>query len=295
MIADIIVVASVALAGVFVTAWLVSPRLRTWIERPKHRFQDAVRQYDRAQHRQRHAREATRDMNASGAERPCPAIRDLLRRPSVPRSSASDCTGLRRAGRAQSTPRPAMATEEYGRRLVAHTAELLGPDHPDPDRRYIKQPARLRVVPSGHRHRAGHADAAADRRALSALLRPRRRDDGHRRPHQRVHAAQHERQAAADGQPGDDRDGVVPPIARRAIRRRWVPASKKRRSHLPFKTPNRAADLVDGEAVFDARCSICHGADGEGLLASEDARKGYLFPPLWGPNSYNNGAGMHAC
>ncbi len=32
---------------------------------------------------------------------------------------------------------PDYATEEYGRQLVAHTAELMGPDHPDPARRMI--------------------------------------------------------------------------------------------------------------------------------------------------------------
>ena len=49
MIADVVVLASVALTGAFVTAWLVSPGLRAWIERPKHRFQDAVQRYDAAQ------------------------------------------------------------------------------------------------------------------------------------------------------------------------------------------------------------------------------------------------------
>jgi thiosulfate dehydrogenase len=29
------------------------------------------------------------------------------------------------------------------------------------------------------------------------------------------------------------------------------------------------------------------------LLAAEERRKGYLFPPLWGPDSFNNGAGLH--
>lgn len=46
MITDLVVLASVALTGAFVTGWLVSPRLRAWIERPKHRFHDAVQQYD---------------------------------------------------------------------------------------------------------------------------------------------------------------------------------------------------------------------------------------------------------
>ena len=29
-----------------------------------------------------------------------------------------------------------LATEEYGRRLLSRTSELLGPDHPDPAMRY---------------------------------------------------------------------------------------------------------------------------------------------------------------
>ena len=48
MITDIVVLASVVLTGGFVAAWCVSPALRAWIERPKHRFHDAARQYDAA-------------------------------------------------------------------------------------------------------------------------------------------------------------------------------------------------------------------------------------------------------
>ena len=49
MITNLIVGASVAFAAVFVAAWAMSPRLRTWIEKPKYRFQDALRDYDRAE------------------------------------------------------------------------------------------------------------------------------------------------------------------------------------------------------------------------------------------------------
>lgn len=52
MIADLVVLASVAFAVAFVAAWLVSPALRTWVERPKHGFHEAVKEYDLAQHRQ---------------------------------------------------------------------------------------------------------------------------------------------------------------------------------------------------------------------------------------------------
>ena len=48
MISDLIVWASVAFAVVFVAAWAASPALRAWIERPKHHFLEAARQYDAA-------------------------------------------------------------------------------------------------------------------------------------------------------------------------------------------------------------------------------------------------------
>jgi hypothetical protein len=45
--ADVIVFGSLAFATVFVLVWLMRPDVRTWVEQPKHRFQDAARQYDR--------------------------------------------------------------------------------------------------------------------------------------------------------------------------------------------------------------------------------------------------------
>jgi thiosulfate dehydrogenase len=41
-------------------------------------------------------------------------------------------------------------------------------------------------------------------------------------------------------------------------------------------------DSAAGAAIFAARCARCHGANGEGSVG----------PPVWGPQSYNIGAGM---
>ena len=59
---------------------------------------------------------------------------------------------------------------------------------------------------------------------------------------------------------------------------------------LAVKEPNRAADPAHGAKVFAETCAACHGADGQGRRAERGA--GYQFPPLWGPDSYNIGAGM---
>lgn len=45
--AEVIVIASVAFGVGLVLAWLLRPDLRAWMERPKFRFQDDTRRYDR--------------------------------------------------------------------------------------------------------------------------------------------------------------------------------------------------------------------------------------------------------
>ena len=49
-------------------------------------------------------------------------------------------------------------------------------------------------------------------------------------------------------------------------------------------------DATRGESVYAAKCALCHGADGRGVVSAEG---GTLFPALWGAESYNWGAGMH--
>jgi hypothetical protein len=43
---DLIVLAALLFTVIFFIAWLVSPALRTWIERPKYRFLASVQNYD---------------------------------------------------------------------------------------------------------------------------------------------------------------------------------------------------------------------------------------------------------
>ncbi|MDQ6619363.1 MAG: c-type cytochrome [Pseudomonadota bacterium] len=48
-------------------------------------------------------------------------------------------------------------------------------------------------------------------------------------------------------------------------------------------------DYARGQAVYTERCTLCHGANGEG----QKAGTAQVFPPLWGARSFNWGAGMH--
>ena len=53
---------------------------------------------------------------------------------------------------------------------------------------------------------------------------------------------------------------------------------------------DRAADPANGKLLYAAKCQSCHGATGEGIRVAGDAQ--YTYPPLWGPHSYNDGAGL---
>jgi len=60
-----------------------------------------------------------------------------------------------------------------------------------------------------------------------------------------------------------------------------------------LKPPDRKADLGKGERVFQAHCVSCHGQDGQGQWNNAgQTSEGYLYPPLWGDDSFNDGAGM---
>ncbi|HWB25497.1 MAG TPA: c-type cytochrome [Chitinophagaceae bacterium] len=54
---------------------------------------------------------------------------------------------------------------------------------------------------------------------------------------------------------------------------------------------NRAANPVQGSKIYMSICSSCHGANGQGQPNISGI--GYIYPPLWGSDSYNDGAGLY--
>jgi thiosulfate dehydrogenase len=53
--------------------------------------------------------------------------------------------------------------------------------------------------------------------------------------------------------------------------------------------PKIVPDPVRGQQVYGTQCAVCHGDQGEGL---KDTAGNIVYPPLWGPRSFNIGAGM---
>lgn len=59
----------------------------------------------------------------------------------------------------------------------------------------------------------------------------------------------------------------------------------------PDIRPFKDASPQRGEIIYETQCAMCHGEDGHGQKHVK--QPGYMFPPLWGSDSYNKGAGMN--
>jgi thiosulfate dehydrogenase len=57
-------------------------------------------------------------------------------------------------------------------------------------------------------------------------------------------------------------------------------------SYPDLPPPKTVSDTRRGSKQFAEHCVVCHGADGNGNKVAG-------IPPLWGPRSYNKGAGMY--
>jgi thiosulfate dehydrogenase len=53
---------------------------------------------------------------------------------------------------------------------------------------------------------------------------------------------------------------------------------------------NRAADPQKGKLIYQEKCQSCHQPEGKGVPNA--AGTGFFYPPLWGEQSYNSGAGL---
>ena len=187
---------------------------------------------------------------------------------------------------------PAMATEEYGRRLIAQTAEYLGPDQADPGKRHTS--ARLSCG-SCHLQTGTEPGTLTLLQVTEHYPRFSGRVGAKTEIEDRINECM---QRSMNGKPlpMDSPEMIAMAAYLRSLGAQYAAmgaGQKKAVEPAAFKTPNRAADLAAGQTVFSDKCRICHSADGAGVLATKDRSKGYLFPPLWGPDSFNNGAGMH--
>ncbi len=77
----------------------------------------------------------------------------------------------------------------------------------------------------------------------------------------------------------------------------WISSPVKGEKEFPWLglkpiRRKRAPDINKGKALYVEHCASCHGIDGAGTHLPGDEEI-LNIPPLWGDESFNDGAGMH--
>jgi thiosulfate dehydrogenase len=184
-------------------------------------------------------------------------------------------------------------TVRQGRDLIVKTSSLIGPDAPDPARRYGG---------NGLDCQSCHLVAGTQRFGLPLAgiwgVFPLyiARENEVRTMEDRINGCM-ERSLNGKALPVDGPEmkamltyikfiSSAEPVGK-SLDGRGAPA-------LPL--PESSANPTRGRQVFAESCAVCHGENGQGqrFRPEEAAQAGrrYRFPPLWGPDSYNDGAGM---
>lgn len=74
----------------------------------------------------------------------------------------------------------------------------------------------------------------------------------------------------------------------------WLATGAPADKNLPgygypkLASPPQPPTYASGKSVYEQKCAVCHGPEGQGQAADGVQ----VFPPLWGSHSYNWGAGM---
>jgi thiosulfate dehydrogenase len=171
----------------------------------------------------------------------------------------------------------------YGRELIAHTAKYLGPE------------GTVRKMSNGMNCQNCHLQAGTGVFAnnygsvASTYPRFRARSGAIEDIYKRVNDCL---QRSLNGQPLDTLS-----VEMQALKAYFVFLGtnvKKGESALgaglkDIAFLDRAADPEKGKLVYVQKCQSCHQANGEGIKAESE----YIYPPLWGKNSYNDAAGLY--
>jgi len=172
----------------------------------------------------------------------------------------------------------------YGRELIAHTSEYLGPN------------GRILNISNGMNCQNCHLEAGTkpfgNNYSAVAATYPkfRARSGSEETIEKRVNDC-FERSLNGQALDAESREmkAMVAYI-------NWVGKdvqkgeSPKGAGLLELAYMDRPASAVNGKVVYEEKCTICHGSGGEGII--NEAGTAWIYPPLWGTKSYNHGAGL---
>ncbi|HET8869474.1 MAG TPA: c-type cytochrome [Aquabacterium sp.] len=179
----------------------------------------------------------------------------------------------------------------YGKELTDRTFAYIGPEVKDPKMRYA---GNNLACASCHEASGTKKFAIPWVGAHATFPQYRGREDAISTLEERVNGCM-ERSMAGKSLPLDSQEMKAFVTYMHFLSRDIPVGAKVEGQGVPsYKAPNRRADPLAGEKIFQVKCASCHGANGQGLRAgAPGSATGYTFPPLWGSDSFNHGAGMN--
>jgi len=174
---------------------------------------------------------------------------------------------------------------EYGRELIAHTSQYLGPN------------GSVKAISNGMNCQNCHLDAGTKpfgnnySAVASTYPKFRARSGSEETIEKRVNDC-FERSLNGEALLDDSHEmkAIVSYI-------QWLGKdvekgkSPKGSGLIELAYMDRPASIENGKLIYEQQCTVCHGKSGEGVALADGS--GYQFPPLWGKQSYNSGAGLY--
>ncbi|MDO8966754.1 MAG: c-type cytochrome [Algoriphagus sp.] len=174
---------------------------------------------------------------------------------------------------------------KYGKELIANTSEFLGPN------------GKVKAISNGMNCQnchlqAGTAPLGNNYGAVAATYPKMRARSGTEEDIQKRINDCFERSLNGQSLERDSKE-MVAMVAYINWVGKDVPKGEIPKGSGLYEVPvlDRAADPSKGKLVYENQCQSCHAADGQGMVRPDG--KGYTYPPLWGKNSYNHGAGLY--
>ena len=188
-------------------------------------------------------------------------------------------------------PGPYKELVQYGHELATRTFAHIGPEVVDVRKRFA---GNNMACTSCHQQAATKPFAMPWTGVSATFPQYRGREDDISTVEERVNGCM-ERSMSGKALPLDSRE-MKAFVTYISFLSRGIPvgATVEGAGMVQSKMPNRRANLDNGAKVYAAQCVACHGDNGQGVRAGQPGdAQGYVFPPLWGPDTFNNGAGMN--
>ncbi len=222
----------------------------------------------------------------AGLKLPKEAIANPQEIPTAPKSTAlMDPVGMWIAPEWDTVDSEPNAEDiKYGRELIANTAEYLGPN------------GKVKKISNGLNCQNCHLQAGTVplgnnyAAAKSTYPKVRGRSGNSEDIQLRINGCF---QRSLNGEVlANDSKEMIAIVAYMDWLGQDVPKGETPKGAGIYEVPflDRAADPIQGKTIYERQCVACHMADGQGVMKADSS--GYTYPPLWGANSYNQGAGL---